>query len=74
MAEEVRKLSVQSTGSVKNIGGMLERMKVSLDRVIRNTQQTATMTQEQSQATQTITEMVNELHQVGEELLLSARK
>jgi methyl-accepting chemotaxis protein len=74
VAEEVRKLSVQSTGSVKNIGGMLERMKVSLDRVIRNTQQTATMTQEQSQATQTITEMVNELHQVGEELLLSARK
>jgi len=53
---------------------MLERMKVSLDMVIRNTQQTATMTQEQSQATQTITEMVNELQQVGEELLLSARK
>lgn len=74
VAEEVRKLSVQSTGSVKNIGGMLERMKDSMDMVIRNTQQTATMTQEQSQATQTITEMVNELQQVGEEMLLSAQK
>lgn len=73
VAEEVRKLSVQSTGSVKNIGGMLGRMKESMDRVIQNTQQTATMTQEQSQATQTITEMVNELQQVGEEMLLSAQ-
>lgn len=74
VAEEVRKLSVQSTGSVKNIGGMLERMKQSMELVIRNTQQTATMTQEQSQATQTITEMVNELQQVGEEMLLSAQR
>jgi hypothetical protein len=74
VAEEVRKLSVQSTGSVKNISGMLKRMKDSMDRVIQNTQQTATMTQEQSQATQTITEMVNELQQVGEEMLLSAQK
>lgn len=74
VAEEVRKLSVQSTGSVKNINGMLERMKDSMDRVIRNTQQTATMTQEQSQATQTITEMVNELQRVGEEMLMSAQK
>lgn len=74
VAEEVRKLSVQSTDSVKNIGGMLERMKGSMELVIRNTQQTAVMTQEQAQATQSITEMVNELQQVGEEMLRSAQK
>ena len=73
VAEEVRKLSVQSSGSVKNIGGMLDRMKQSMDLVIRNTQHTAMMTQEQSQATQTITEMVNELQKVSEEMLGSAQ-
>jgi hypothetical protein len=73
VAEEVRKLSVQSSGTVKNIGGMLERMKQSMDLVIRNTQHTAMITQEQSQATQTITEMVNELQQVSEEMLGSAQ-
>lgn len=74
VAEEVRKLSVQSTDSVKNIGGMLEKMKTSMELVIRNTQQTATMTQEQAQATQSITEMVSALQQVGEEMLRSAQE
>ena len=72
VAEEVRKLSVQSSDSVKNIGGMLERMKASMELVIQNTRQTAAMTQEQAQATQSITEMINELQQVGEEMLHSA--
>lgn len=74
VAEEVRKLSVQSTGSVKNIGGMLERMKTSMDLVIQNTQLTASMTHEQAQATQSITEMINELQQVGAEMLRAAKK
>jgi methyl-accepting chemotaxis protein len=74
VAEEVRKLSVQSTGSVKNIGGMLERMKASMELVIRNTRQTETMTREQAQATQSITEMITALQQVGEEMLRSAQQ
>lgn len=74
VAEEVRKLSVQSTASVTNIAGILERMNASMKLVIQNTQQTATMTQEQAQATQSITEMVNELQMVGEEMLQSAQK
>lgn len=73
VAEEVRKLSVQSTDSVKDIGTMLQQMKGSMETVIQNTQQTAHITQEQAHATQSITTMVNNLQQVSEEMLLSAR-
>ena len=73
VAEEVRKLSVQSSESVKNINDLLRQMKASMELVINNTAQTATITQEQSQATQSITEMVNELRQISDEMLLSSQ-
>ncbi len=73
VAEEVRKLSVQSSESVKNINDLLRQMKASMELVISNTAQTATITQEQAQATQSITLMVNELRQISDEMLLSSQ-
>ena len=72
VADEVRKLSIQSSEAVKNINQVLGQMRSSMELVIRNTQQTATISQEQSHATQSITTMINELQQVSEEMLLSA--
>lgn len=69
VAEEVRKLAVQSNESAKNIGGMLGQLTNSMETVLRNTQQSAAMTHEQAKATQAITEMVGELQDVGEQLL-----
>lgn len=69
VAEEVRKLAEQSNQSAKNITGMLQQLKTSMDTVIRNTQQTANITQEQAKATQSITTMITELQQVGEDML-----
>lgn len=69
VAEEVRKLAEQSNQSAKNITGVLRQLKISMDTVIRNTQQTANITQEQAKATQSITTMITELQQVGEDML-----
>ena len=73
VAEEVRKLSIQSTDAVKNISGMLERMKVSMEQVMQNTDRTARMTQDQAASFETITHMVGELQKVSEEMLASAQ-
>ncbi|TCL39850.1 methyl-accepting chemotaxis protein (MCP) signaling protein [Anaerospora hongkongensis] len=73
VADEVRKLSIQSTASVKSIRTIQEQMEFSMSSVIRNTQQTATITQEQAQATQSITIMINELQQVSVEMLRMAQ-
>ncbi|EGO62196.1 methyl-accepting chemotaxis protein [Acetonema longum] len=72
VADEVRKLSVQSTDSTKNIDRILRQMQSSMDTVIRTTQQTARITEEQSHATQSITVMVTSLQQISEEMLRSA--
>lgn len=72
VAEEVRKLSEQSNNSAKNITGMLQQLKGSMDTVIQHTQQTAVITQEQAHATESITTMINELQRVGEEMLSMA--
>ncbi len=73
VAEEVRKLSVQSTDAVKNINGVLAQMNSSIGLVISNTQETAVITQDQAKATQSITQMISELQQVSEDMLDSAQ-
>jgi methyl-accepting chemotaxis protein len=73
VAEEVRKLSVQSADAVKNISGMLERMKSSMEQVLQNTGQTYRMTQEQAKAFETIAQMMEDLQKVSEEMLRSAQ-
>ena len=44
-------------------------MQSSMDTVIKNTQQTARITEEQSHATQSITVMITNLQQISEEML-----
>ena len=66
-------MSIQSTDAVKNISGMLERMKVSMEQVMQNTDRTARMTQDQAESFETITHMVGELQKVSEEMLASAQ-
>ena len=73
VAEEVRKLSVQSHDSTKDISKMLGQLRMSTENVIRNTGQTASAIQEQVQAIQSVTHMVNELQRISEEMLNSAQ-
>ena len=68
VAEEVRKLSVQSSQSAEDINAMLSQLKGSMETVIVNARQTAGITSEQSGSTQAITEMIAELQQVCEDL------
>lgn len=73
VAEEVRKLSVQSNDSARNINGLLDQLRSSMNTVINNTRQTASITQEQAGATQTITSMITELQDVSEEMLRTTK-
>lgn len=72
VAEEIRKLSFQSSDSVKHIRNMLNLMSASIQEAILNTQHTANITDEQAKATQSITEMISELQLVSEEMIDSA--
>ena len=72
VAEEVRKLSAESNKSAKDIKTTLDNLRLSMEKVIGHTQQTAGITQEQAQATQSINEMVMTLKEVGEKLLQMA--
>ena len=73
VAEEVRKLSSESNQSAKDIKDTLQHLKSSMGKVIGHTQQTAGITNEQAKATQSITEMVMALKDVGEKLLAMAK-
>lgn len=73
VAEEVRKLSSQSNVSVKDIQSTLQGLKASMKTVITHTQQVADITKEQAGATQSVTEQVAALQQVGEQLLTMAQ-
>lgn len=73
VAEEVRKLSLQSNDSVKDIRSRLDKLKVSMETVNRNTLQTAEITQEQTRATQSITSMVTELQTISDEFIRSTQ-
>lgn len=73
VAEEVRKLSGESNQSAKDINTTLQHLKSSMGKVIGHTQQTAGISEEQARATQSITEMMMTLKDVGEKLLSMAK-
>ncbi|HWQ62136.1 MAG TPA: methyl-accepting chemotaxis protein [Negativicutes bacterium] len=73
VAEEVRKLSEQSNTSAKHIHNVLRQLKTSMEKVIGSMQATATHTQEQVNATQSISLMINELQLVAEEMVSLAQ-
>jgi hypothetical protein len=73
VAGEVRKLSELSKISVVNINKILLQMKESMKLVISNTAQTATISIEQAEGTQSITEMIYQLQIISDELLRAAK-
>lgn len=73
VAEEVRKLSDQSNHSARDIKDTLQDLKSSMKMVINHTQEVASITKEQAEATQSITERVMTLKDVGEKLLCMAK-
>ncbi|MCE5285213.1 MAG: methyl-accepting chemotaxis protein [Pelosinus sp.] len=73
VAEEVRKLSGESSKSAKDIKTTLECLRLSMESVIGHTRKTAGITEEQANATQSITERVLSLKDVGQKLLVMAR-
>lgn len=72
VAGEVRKLATASQDSVGEIGGMLTRFQQSVDHVRRTVEQTDQITQEQAKATQEISRMLENIQQVGQQLLTIA--
>ena len=74
VAEAVRKLSDQSGQSAEEIKATHQNLQASMAKVLECSDHSAAITQEQSQATEAITEMVMELRGIGESLLAMARQ
>ena len=68
VAEAVRKLSDQSGQSAEEIKATHHNLQASMTKVLAFSEQSATITLEQSEATESITEMVMELRGIGEAL------
>lgn len=68
VAEEVRKLAVESNKSARNIDEMLKRFRESVIRVQKNVEQSNVISKEQSIATQVLSQKLDSLRAVGEKL------
>ncbi|WP_088189122.1 PrpR N-terminal domain-containing protein [Desulfosporosinus sp. FKA] len=68
VAEEVRKLAVESNKSVKDIDEMLKRFRDSVISVQKNVEQSNVITKEQATATQDLSQKLESLKLVGEKL------
>ena len=68
VAEEVRKLAVESNKSARNIDEMLKRFRESVIQVQKNVEQSNVITKEQSIATQVLSQKLDSLRAVGEKL------
>ena len=74
VAEAVRKLSDQSGQSAEEIKATHHALQASMAKVLEFSEQSATITLEQSESTEAITEMVMQLRGIGESLLAMARQ
>jgi hypothetical protein len=72
VAQEIRKLSVQSTTAIKEIEEILNKTRESTESVRRNNDRTVQITDEQAQATQSITERIGKLQAVSDAMLQHA--
>lgn len=72
VADEVRKLADESNRSVSNINSMLNNFRYSVNQVLKNADQSNTITREQASATQEITKMLEDLRNVGQRLMSMA--
>ena len=68
VAEEVRKLAVESNKSARNIDEMLKRFRESVIRVQKNVEQSNVISKDQSIATQVLSQKLDSLRAVGEKL------
>ena len=68
VAGEVRKLAEESNRSANEISGILNQFQATMERIMESVTQNSSITQEQANATQDITRMVENVRQVGQEL------
>lgn len=68
VAEEVRKLAVESNKSARDIDEMLQRFRESVIQVQKNVEQSNVITKEQASATQVLSQKLESLRAVGEKL------
>ncbi len=68
VAEEIRKLAEESNKSAKNIDNMLKEFRESVIRVLNNVEQCNVISQEQANATQVLSEQLDNLRIIGEKL------
>lgn len=69
VASEVRKLAEESNKSTIKIEHMINKFCNSVNNVLKNAEESKTITQEQAGATQEITEMLDDLKSVSQNLL-----
>lgn len=74
VANEVRKLSDESSKSVLNIKNMLDEFSNSVELVSKNIEQSNVITQEQAKATQDIARMIDDIRVIGQEMLNMAER
>ncbi len=74
VAEEIRKLADESNRSAKNIGEQLKTFRDSVEQVLENVKQSHAITQEQAKATQEIARMLEDLREIGRNLIELADK
>lgn len=69
VASEVRKLADESRNSAQTIDEMLKKFHNSVECVLKNVEQSNEITKEQAQANQNIAQMLDDLKEVGRELV-----
>ena len=70
VAEEVRKLAVESNQSAKNIDEMLNKFRESVIQVRENVEHSNIISQEQAKATQVLAQRLDDLRSVGEKITM----
>ncbi|WP_313756162.1 PrpR N-terminal domain-containing protein [Tissierella sp.] len=70
VAEEIRKLADETNKSTKNIDNMLKEFKDSVMYVHHNVEQCNVITQEQAKSIQTLSERLDSLKEIGQELTI----
>lgn len=69
VAEEIRKLADESHNSANHINETLNEFRDSVEGVLKNVEQSNTITQEQATATQEIARMLDDLKGIGQKLV-----
>jgi hypothetical protein len=74
VASEVRKLASESRASAQNINNLLNSFRSSVEYVLKNVEQSNVIAKEQSESNQNIAQMLDNLREVGRNLMDMAEK